>query len=256
MTTHTNPWNDFFNKTYSPTYDREVFTQNTAAEIEFLVRELDLQPGQRLLDVGCGTGRHAIPLAQHPSPGLQVTGVDISPNMLAVARDKANTANVELTLVECDAQNLAFAAEFDVAICLCEGGLTLLSRGDDPFTHDVNILTGMWRALKPGGVMITTVLNACRILRAVTDEDCQAGRFDLNTQVEFSRETVAAESGEREIVLAERYYTPAEFTFFLKHIGFERIEIFGGTAGSWNKGPVQLDEMEIMAIARRPDTAV
>jgi len=61
------------------TYDDEVFTGATEDEVRELSALLELRPGQRLLDLGCGTGRHAVPLAGR---GLAVTGVDLSPAML------------------------------------------------------------------------------------------------------------------------------------------------------------------------------
>ena len=51
------------------------FTKNTVAEVDFVLEELSLPPGSRILDVGCGTGRHAVELARR---GYQITGVDIS----------------------------------------------------------------------------------------------------------------------------------------------------------------------------------
>ncbi|MBN1425419.1 methyltransferase domain-containing protein, partial [Candidatus Fermentibacteria bacterium] len=60
---------------YAGTYDREVFTQGTLGEVDFIEQELGGDRSKRILDVGCGTGRHAIELARR---GYQVTGIDLS----------------------------------------------------------------------------------------------------------------------------------------------------------------------------------
>jgi cyclopropane fatty-acyl-phospholipid synthase-like methyltransferase len=67
-----NQWEAFYNR-HAPYYDRGAFTTHTVAEVEFLLDVLTLEPGSRVLDLGCGTGRHAIELA---SRGFRVTGVD------------------------------------------------------------------------------------------------------------------------------------------------------------------------------------
>ena len=56
-------------------YLRYSFTKGTMQEVDFLMRHLDLRPGQRVLDVGCGPGRHAHELARR---GVVVHGIDIS----------------------------------------------------------------------------------------------------------------------------------------------------------------------------------
>jgi cyclopropane fatty-acyl-phospholipid synthase-like methyltransferase len=65
-------WRAFFDG-HAPFYMQNVFTRNTRAEVEFLVEELRLTTGDRVLDVGCGTGRHAVPLARR---GCRMVGID------------------------------------------------------------------------------------------------------------------------------------------------------------------------------------
>jgi SAM-dependent methyltransferase len=81
-------WEKFFDG-HAPVYMENSFTQNTMNEVDFLVKELGLKRGAAILDVGCGTGRHAVELARR---GFAVTGVDLSSGMLAKARKHADDA--------------------------------------------------------------------------------------------------------------------------------------------------------------------
>src|SRR5947209_4031542 len=103
-----------------PAYLRYSFTKGTAQEVAFLVDALQLEPGMRLLDVGCGPGRHSHALA---ALGVEVHGIDISPRFIELAREGAP---VGATFEVCDARQLPFDAEFDSAISLCQGGFGLV----------------------------------------------------------------------------------------------------------------------------------
>ena len=64
-------------------YDRYAHTKGTVQEVDHVVAVLGLVPGERVLDVGCGTGRHAIELARR---GISVHGIDISQRFIDIAR--------------------------------------------------------------------------------------------------------------------------------------------------------------------------
>lgn len=100
-------------------YLRYSFTKGTEQEVAFLVEELGLEPGMRVLDVGCGPGRHAQALARR---GIEVHGIDISDRFVELARAAAPSG---ATFERLDARHLAFEAEFDAAISLCQGAFGL-----------------------------------------------------------------------------------------------------------------------------------
>lgn len=244
-----NTWQQYFDAA-AGAYEEEIFTKNTRAEIQFLLEELNLPPGSRILDMGCGTGRHAIGLAL---AGYEVTGVDISAGMLAQARKAASTAGVSVTWVQADARGYRSEARFDAAISLCEGALCLLAPEDDPLTRDLGVLANMSAALKPGGRLIITVLNACRMIRQVSEEDLRAGVFSLETLTEPGQMTIETPEGQRRLEVRERYYTPPELARMLAQVGVAVEQLWGGSAGAWNRQPLQLDEMEIMVVGMKND---
>ena len=83
--------------------------------LEFLAR-LDIKPGDRVLDVACGAGQTAIPLAQ---AGAQVVGIDIAANLVDQARAAAKAANVTAQFDEGDAEAMPYASQsFDAVITL------------------------------------------------------------------------------------------------------------------------------------------
>jgi ubiquinone/menaquinone biosynthesis C-methylase UbiE len=154
-----NEWQKFFDS-HASVYMNNPFTKNTIKEVDFILDELRIRPGSSILDMGCGTGRHAVELAKR---GYQVTGVDLSSGMLSQAEKVAKEVNVEW--IQADATSFISDRLFDAAICLCEGAFGLLGMKDDPEKHDLLILRNMNASLKPWAKLILTALNACAMIR-------------------------------------------------------------------------------------------
>ena len=126
-------------------YLRYSFTKGTVAEVDTIVELLGLQPGMRVLDVGCGPGRHAHELAGR---GIDVHGVDISDRFIAIARDEIDPDAPGLASFErLDARHLLDAVRFyggcDAAICVCQGAFGLMTADGD----DELVRVGIARAL-------------------------------------------------------------------------------------------------------------
>ena len=243
----TDYWQDYFDN-IAASYDQESATGNIGAEVDFIVAKLSLQPGMSILDVGCGTGNHAIELARR---GYAVTGVDISAAMLGVARRNSASAGVCVDYIQCPAQDFVSEKSFDAALSLHEGALCLFSDADDIWKKDMAILANMSQALKPGGRFMLTVLSAFAFLRSLSTEKATSEEIDLLTLtsrfgVELGSAGAKASSGG-----IKRYYTPPEIVRMVNRIGLRIDHFYGGVPGNWCFDQILPDEVEFMAIGTR-----
>ena len=227
---------------------KNAFTGNTRAEVEFILKLFELPAGSHIVDIGCGTGRHAVGLAKH---GLKVTGVDISEGMLAQARKAAEEAGVEIELILANATEWQAEQLYDGAICLCEGGMGLSNLDEDPIAHDLSILRNIYSALRPNAHFLLTAMNGYAIIRQMTDKQVDEGRFDPATMLAVYQDEWDLPDGKRLMNIKERLLIPPELVAMLRHTGFTVDHVWGGTAGEWGPRPVKLDEIEAMFVCRK-----
>lgn len=104
----------FFDDTYLEILKAQKGPERTRAEVDFLTKALRLKPGDRVLDVPCGFGRHSGELARR---GYSVVGVDLSRAMLREARHRYHERE-RLRFVRGDMRRLSYREEFDAVVCL------------------------------------------------------------------------------------------------------------------------------------------
>ena len=140
-------WKDPFERGWYPLGSIVAdWKKKTAREAQSLKTILKLPKGSKILDVGCGVGRHSIALARL---GYDVTGIDISPNYLNSAKALAKANKVAVRFVRCDMRKLSFKEEFDGAINLFSSFGYFKKNSDDR-----KVLKGILRALKPNGTFV------------------------------------------------------------------------------------------------------
>ncbi len=219
-------------------YLRYSFTKGTEQEVDFLVEVLDLQPGRdRVLDVGCGPGRHAHALARR---GIDVVGIDISERFVELAR---RNAPPQALFEVCDARRLPFVDEFDAVISLCQGAFGLVGDDDPP------VLDGMARAAKAGtGRVALTAFSAYFAVRYLEDSDS----FDAATGVNHERTTVRNEQGEEaEFDLWTSCFTPREMRLLCARSGLTVDDLWAVTPGAYGRNSPDLDHPEWLVVARK-----
>jgi len=228
------------------------FTKGTRRQADFLVEALNLPPSSRILDVGCGTGRHSLELARR---GYQLVGVDISEGMVAVARKQAADESLPAEFHVADARDLQFGPEFDAAICLCEGAFGLAGSEEG---HR-RILAGVAQALRPGARFVLTAINAFGVVRRL-DIDEMGGvhetrgpgdhltvEFDPYTATSRQLLTVHNRVGDsREVEIFTTAFTYRELSWLLKDAGFA---VEGGYR-AYSREPLGIDDTEVMMVAQ------
>ena len=145
-----NGWyTQIFNEDYLRTIPKSEPRQ-TRREARFIIDRLGLEPGARVLDLACGTGRHAIELARQ---GYDMVGLDLSMVMLKRALSEAQNAKQVIKFIHGDMQKLTFKAIFDAVYCV----QTSFGYFDD--LRNFRVLQGIYRALKPNGVFLIETIN-------------------------------------------------------------------------------------------------
>ena len=224
-------------------YLKYSFTKGTAQEVQFLLDELRLPSGARVLDVGCGPGRHAIALAE---AGLAVTGVDVSARFLELAREAGNERGLagRLSLFECDARQMPFDDEFDAVISICQGAFGLMGDGDGL------VLRRMMEAAKPGGRVLLTAFSA--YYEAKTGRS--AASIDVDRGLVHERSSISLEDGGSEDVdLWTGVYTPRELRLLALGVGLVPENIWSVEPGDFARRTPDLEHPEFMLSARRPE---
>jgi SAM-dependent methyltransferase len=249
-------WYEKLFENYARQYDKESFTQGTLGECDFIEKELGYDKALQIIDVGCGTGRHAIELTKR---GYSVTGIDLSEAQLNMARQKALRENLKINFLRHDARNLPFINQFDAAIMICEGGFPLMETDEMNF----EILNNVSKSLKSSSTFIFTTLNGLfPLYHSINDfhggnnhegAHYKSDGFDWMTMRDYNITTFTDDDGkEHKLVCNERYYMPSEITWLLGSLGFQKIEIFGATLGAFSRDDkLTTEDFEMLVVANK-----
>jgi SAM-dependent methyltransferase len=251
-------WYEELFENYGLQYDKENFTRGTAGECDFIEQEIGFDKETKILDLGCGTGRHLIELAERGYKNL--TGIDLSDNLLDRAREKIKEKRLQVGFQRHDARNLPFHEEFDLVIMICEGAFPLME------TDEMNylILENAAKGLKNKGKFIFTTLNGLfplfhsvkEFLAAASEEGnatYENNTFDLMTFRDHNITVIEDDSGNKKALSCnERYYVPSEITWLLKSLNFSKIDIYGAKLGSFSRhDKLTTEDFEMLVIATK-----
>lgn len=250
-------WYESLFENYGLKYDNESFTQGTIGECDFIEREISFNQSLKILDVGCGTGRHTIELSRR---GYTITGIDLSETLLTRAREKAENDNFKIDFQQQDARYLSFNQEFDVAIMLCEGGFPLME------TDEMNyeILKSVTKSLKENSKFIFTTLNGLFPLYHSVEKFCaskteegnatyRSNTFDLMTFRDHNITEIEDDLGNKKTLECnERYYVPSEINWLLKSLEYRTIDIYGAKLGAFSRDDkLTTEDFEMLVIAEK-----
>lgn len=206
---------------------------NPEREVEEILGMLAPPPGSSVVDLACGRGRHAIPLARR---GFRVTAVDLSETMLALARERARREGVEVEWVREDMRLFRRPGAFRVCLSL------FTSFGFFGDEENQRVLDNVGESLREGGTLLLDLRNAGKGLSRLEDWDQEievpAGR--LRMSVRFDRGTMRARA---EHVLSRadgirissafdvRIYSMEELAAMIRRAGLVLRDFFGSLSG-------------------------
>ncbi len=250
------PWYEVLFADMANQYDQESFTQGTIKESDFIEQQIGFDKTVRILDIGCGTGRHSLELARR---GYEVVGIDLSLGQINKAQEKAAALGINRVEFHCmDARNLPFQNAFDAVLILCEGGFCLMETDAENY----QILAQAKRALKPHGYFICNALNVLyplshsmaqldRLINASTTNfqqthgELNLETFRLNSRIEFTDDNGTPFT----IHSQERFYAPVEIRWMLTQLQFREINLYGCMPGQFSERPVTPHDFEMLVVA-------
>lgn len=199
--------------------------------VSFICSKLSLKSGLKILDLACGAGRHAILLAGR---GFQVTGVDLSKNLLNVARKNAEELKLNLSFIHSDIRNFLHYEKFDLVVNLFTS-FGYFKKDEENFV----VFKKASEMLKPEGFFAFDYLNSEYLkenLVPYSYEETDSYRVEqfrsiIDCRVE--KKIVINNGNEsKNFIESVKLYTPADLEFQLKKFGFDKIGLYGDYKGT------------------------
>ena len=159
---------DWYKHVWTLSVKNQPWTENTEHQVDFITKVLELKGNERILDLACGYGRHAIMFAQK---GFSVTGIDITKEYIEDAQKTAHEMSLDATFIHADIRDVMFQNEFDVVLNLDDGAIGYLENDEE----NLRIFDVISRALKSGGKHFMGVNNAEYAERYFPTTECEIG---------------------------------------------------------------------------------
>jgi SAM-dependent methyltransferase len=220
-------WEELFNDDYLHAMER-VSDDQIAREVHFIEESLGVEQGGALLDLACGTGRHAVQLARR---GYEVVGFDLSLAMLARAGEDAQEREAKLNFVQGDMRDMTFEEQFDGVYCW--------NTSFGYFEEDKNaqVVDRVHRALKGGGLFLLDVVNRDFLVRQSPSlawfegEGCicmdEMTVDFITSRMKVKRTMMLDDGRSQEIEYSMRIYSLHELGRVLHEHGFTVREVSG-----------------------------
>ncbi|MDJ0656296.1 MAG: class I SAM-dependent methyltransferase [Xanthomonadales bacterium] len=218
-------------------------------EVDQLLSLVGFVP-ERVLDLGCGPGRHAVPLAAR---GARVTGVDISAFHLEMASKRASRAGVSVQWLRQDMREVLEPERFDLVVNLWSS----FGYFDDP-QDDRQVLGNCFQSLTPGGVMVLDVTGkeyVCRHIQPVHLTELDDGKLLIERPVvdrqmtRYSNQWILIDQGRAHTAeWHHNLYSGQELLDRMSDAGFQELALYGDLGGS----DFDLDAERLVVVGRKP----
>jgi SAM-dependent methyltransferase len=222
----------------------------TQREVDGIVNLLALPQGSSILDLCCGHGRHAIPLAQR---GYKVTGQDLSEVFLHEAEKEAQARGVHVHWLHGDMRNIPFEKEFDAVINI----FTAFGYLEDQ-AEDQRVLQQVHKSLKPGGLFLLEIIHREGLMRHYAHQHIEyypeglivleERSFDLLTSHNEVQIIMIYPDGQRrEYSHSLRVYTLTELVQMLVAAGLQVKAYYGG----WDGSALTMDSFRLILLSQK-----
>lgn len=241
---------------------RQPWTKGTANEVDFILDRVELEPDARILDLGCGQGRHVVELARRGF--TNVTGVDFAEKNLESARAAALEKKVCCNFVEGDARIFKTGTKYDCVLCLYDVIGSFRNLDDN-----VRILKNIKLLLADGGKAVVSVMNFAltskiakhkvslsknpQALLALPPSETMKSTgnifnpeyFLINKDdgLVYRKEQFSGDDFVlAEYVVADKRYKASEIKELAESVGLKVVETRFVSAGAWDKPLKSIDE--------------
>jgi SAM-dependent methyltransferase len=228
-------------------YRQALTAERSQAEVQALVDLINLKEPMKILDLACGFGRHSNRLA---ALGHDITGIDLYPEFLEIARMDAKSKDLLVNYVQGDMRNIKYKEKFDRVLLL----FTAFGYFDDK-TNEL-VLRNIYQALKVGGLFIFDIPNRDTYLKYISPcyvtevgNDLMIDRisFDPLTGRSKNRRLVIRDGERKEKPFTIRLYNATEIADLLRTENFKNLLFYG----KWDGTPVQAGSRSLIIIAEK-----
>ena len=238
-------WKKTFNDMYFISYDEDFSNKDTKEQVNFVIQHANIKKTDKILDLGCGIGRHAIALAKL---GYNVSGLDFSKDLIKIARDNAKKAGVKVNFFTGDMRNIKIIKKFDVVICLFttfgyfskNENIKVLKQISKIIPNDGRVIIDMYDYKKVfekfkkarGFLDFRNVVNINSEYKRGNIPTKDEQYFDLKSGVEYTKRTFKYKGKEYIYDLYLTFYNDKQYKDMLREANLEIIDRWGEFDGS------------------------
>lgn len=248
---------DWYKKIWSLDIKNHSWVEDTENEVDFIIHRLALSGKERILDLACGFGRHAISFARR---GFSVTGIDITQDYIDDALKTANSLSLNIEFICDDIRNINYHEEFDVVLSLADGGIGYLENDEE----NLKIFDVISNALKPNGKHFMDVCNADHASMYFPKKHWEIGTNAVSfAELDWIPKTKRMLFGQWEIIFGQiackplellatstRLYTKTELRNILRQ---RHMQIIGTYSNYFDKKDT-FEELQLMVYSKKQMT--
>lgn len=243
---------EFFDKYYLKSFNPETNTNPTPEEVEFIISKTNLSEKTKILDFGCGRGRHTIEFYKRGF--TDITGLDQNQSNIEIARNNAVELSFPLNFVHKMMNEFDEQDEYDLIYSLFTSMFYFSEQ------HNLDIVQRIYQALKRDGCFVIDYFNPPAFLKTQKKKDWYFSEDDSIVLERYAHNPISGIiTNERIIVPKEgprikkvyhvRDYTVAELRYHFENIGFEVLDIFGNYQGK----KYTMDSVRQIYIMKKPE---